>query len=201
MQSENHPSIDWKAVAAVVLTTLILSVDHYRDLIPDFTWNSIFLYFVLPALAIVLFFRQPLADYGFRVGNWKLGLAASAVSMAAITALLPFVVRFEDFNQYYSTSTGPVLPFIAETAAGMLGWEFFFRGFLLFALARVAGPYAILLQAVPFTLAHFGKPELETLSCIFGGSAFGWLAWRTKSFLYPFLIHTYLSVMIVLMAQ
>ena len=82
----------------------------------------------------------------------------------------------------------------------MFAWEFVFRGFLLFALVRIAGPYAILLQAVPFTLMHFAKPEVETLSCIFGGSAFGYIAWRTRSFFYPFLIHTYLMVLVVLLA-
>ncbi len=128
-------------------------------------------------------------------------MAVSAAAITAITLLLPVVLRLDEFKQYYAAPAGPVLPFILKTTASMLGWEFFFRGFLLFALARIAGPYAILLQAVPFTLAHFGKPELETLSCIFGGSAFGWLAWRTKSFFYPFLIHTHLSAMIVLMAQ
>lgn len=201
MQPDYHPAIEWRAATAGVLTTLILVLDHYRDLISDFTWNSVFLYFVVPALVVVVFFRQPLTDYGLRIGDWKLGLVASVVSMLAITILLPFALQLEEMNQYYSGSTGPLLPFISETAACMFAWEFFFRGFLLFALVRVAGPYAILLQAVPFTLAHFGKPEIETLSCIFGGSAFGWLAWRTKSFIYAFLIHTYLAVMIVLLAQ
>ena len=73
-------------------------------------------------------------------------------------------------------------------------------GFLLFALYRVCGPYAIVLQAVPFAMAHIGKPELETLSCIFGGSAFGYVAWRTRSFLYPFLIHWFLLTITVVFA-
>lgn len=201
MQPANHSPVDWKAVSAIVLTTLILSIDNYRDLIPNLTRNSVLLYFLLPILVIVVFFRQSPARYGFCIGNWKLGLAASVVSIAAVTILLPFVLNFKEMDEYYSANYGSPLPFITESAVRMFGWEFFFRGFLLFALARIAGPYAVLLQAVPFTLAHFGKPELETLSCIFGGSAFGWLAWRTKSFIYPALIHTYLGIMIVLMAQ
>jgi membrane protease YdiL (CAAX protease family) len=50
-------------------------------------------------------------------------------------------------------------------------------------------------------VAHFGKPELEALSCIFGGSAFGYVAWRTRSFLYPFLIHWFLATFTILMAS
>jgi len=72
---------------------------------------------------------------------------------------------------------------------------------LLFALYPVCGPYAIILQAIPFTIAHFGKPELETLSCIFGGSAFGYVAWRTRSFLYPFLIHWFIATLTIFVAS
>lgn len=194
-------AVDWPAVLAIIVSTLILVYSHYHNTEENFTRNMVGLYFILPMLLVLFVFRESPAAYGFQPGHWKLGLAISAAAIIAITLLLPFVLRMDEFKQYYAVSTGPVSTFVLNTTASMLGWEFFFRGFLLFALARIAGPYAILLQAVPFTLAHFGKPELETLSCIFGGSAFGWLAWRTKSFLYPFLIHTYLSVMIVLMAQ
>jgi len=194
-------ALDWPAVLAIIVSTLVLAYSFYNTTTENFTRNMVGLYFILPMLLILLVFRGSPADYGFQPGQWKLGLAVSVAAVAAITLLLPVVLRMDEFRQYYAAPAGPALTFVLNTAASMLGWEFLFRGFLLFALARIAGPYAILLQAVPFTLAHFGKPELETLSCIFGGSAFGWLAWRTKSFLYPFLIHTYLSVMIVLMAQ
>ena len=57
------------------------------------------------------------------------------------------------------------------------------------------GAEALWLQAVPFAIAHIGKPEIETLSTIFGGFAFGWVAWRTRSFVYPFLIHWYIATL------
>jgi membrane protease YdiL (CAAX protease family) len=193
--------LDWRATLATIATTLILVYSYYHTTVENFTRNMVGLYFIVPILVIIFLYRESPVDYGFSPGNWKLGLIATVTAVIAITFLLPLVLRMEDFKTYYSMSPGPVLPFILNTAARTFGWEFFFRGFLLFALARVAGPYAILLQAVPFTLAHLGKPELETMSCIFGGSAFGWLSWRTKSFIYPFLIHTYLSVMVVLLAN
>lgn len=194
-------TLDWRATLATIATTLILVYSYYHTTVENFTRNMVGLYFIVPILVIIFLYRESPVDYGFSPGNWKLGLIATVTAVIAITFLLPLVLRMEDFKTYYSMSPGPVLPFILNTAARTFGWEFFFRGFLLFALARVAGPYAILLQAVPFTLAHLGKPELETMSCIFGGSAFGWLSWRTKSFIYPFLIHTYLSVMVVLLAN
>lgn len=86
------------------------------------------------------------------------------------------------------------------TFLDLIGWEFFFRGWILFGYARKFGAEALWLQAVPFALAHIGKPEVETLSTIFGGFAFGWVAWRTRSFLYPFLIHWFISTFIILVA-
>ncbi len=66
---------------------------------------------------------------------------------------------------------------------------------------RVIGPSAIIIQAVPFAMAHIGKPELETMTTVIGGAGFGWVAWRTKSFLYPFLIHWGLNVFVRLVAM
>jgi membrane protease YdiL (CAAX protease family) len=86
------------------------------------------------------------------------------------------------------------------TFLDLIGWEFIFRGWILFGYARKFGPETIWLQAVPFALMHLGKPELETLSTIFGGFAFGWVAWRTKSFVYPFLIHWFIATFIILVA-
>jgi membrane protease YdiL (CAAX protease family) len=54
---------------------------------------------------------------------------------------------------------------------------------------------------VPFALMHLTKPEIETLSTIFGGFIFGWIAYRTKSFLYPFLIHWAMLTFVVLVAR
>ena len=82
----------------------------------------------------------------------------------------------------------------------MFGWEFFFRGFLLSAYARRFGANALWLQAVPFALAHIGKPEIETLSTIFGGFALGWIGYRARSFVYPFLLHWFIATFTILVA-
>jgi len=83
----------------------------------------------------------------------------------------------------------------------LFGWEFIWRGLVLFAYARAFGPGpAIFLQAVPFAFMHLGKPEVETLSTLFGGVAFGLIAWRTRSFLYPWLIHWFVVTFTLLVA-
>jgi len=192
---------NWKAVIATIVTTLVLTVDHYhaifktsRDL------EEILLYLVIPLLTILVVFRDPPSKFGFQFGDWKAGLALTGIGLVIITSFVPFVARTGSFQDYYETKRS-LTAIISSNALELFGWEFFFRGFLLFALLRVAGPTAIFLQAVPFALAHLGKPELETLSTIFGGALFGYIAWRTKSFFYPFLIHWYLATLTIFFAN
>jgi len=193
--------MDWKVVTAIVVSTLIMAVDHYHRIFPYKSCDRLLLYLGVPLLVILALFRESPARYGLRLGDWKAGLAFTAIGCAGMALVMALVARTQAFQDYYAPQAHPAIPLLLNTALDLFGWEFLFRGFLLFALYRVCGPYAIVLQAVPFTIAHFGKPELETLSCIFGGSAFGYVAWRTRSFIYPFLIHWFLATATVLIAS
>ncbi|HDQ35016.1 MAG TPA: CPBP family intramembrane metalloprotease, partial [Chloroflexi bacterium] len=143
------------------------------------------------------------AAYGFQLGDWKRGLLLTVGGCLLMAPMLWFVARRPDFQQYYGRiwQTRGAWGTLWWAAQELFGWEFFFRGMLLFALADIAGEWAILLQAIPFTLAHLTKPQLETLSCIFGGTAFGWVAWQTGSFVYPFLIHLFVLFFTVWVSQ
>jgi len=193
--------MDWRAAVAVVATTLLLAVDGYHTYFADKLLTRTLLYLVIPLLIVLAIYRQSPARYGFRLGDWRAGLALTAGACAALTVVMLLIGRTSDFQGYYEHATETRIPFWLNDGIELLGWEFFFRGFLLFALYRTCGPLALILQAVPFTLAHMGKPELETLSCIFGGTAFGYVAWRTRSFLYPFLIHWFLASFTALVAS
>lgn len=196
----NELRMDWKAVTAIVVSTLTMGIEHYHRIFPYKAYDRLLLYLGAPLLIILLVFRESPARYGFRLGDWKAGLTLTAAGCAAMVLVMGFVARTGEFRTYYAPQADSAIFFPLYAALDLFGWEFLFRGFLFFALYPVCGPYAIVLQAVPFTVAHFGKPELETLSCIFGGSAFGYVAWRTRSFLYPFLIHWFLVTITVLIA-
>lgn len=71
----------------------------------------------------------------------------------------------------------------------MIGWEFIWRGFMLFGLEKKFGYYAVLIQMIPFVILHNGKPFLETLGAIPGGIALGLLALRTRSIYYCVAVH------------
>lgn len=197
----NFPRFDWKIVLTTVLSTLLLIVDHYQRLLPYKAYDRVLLYLIIPLLVILLIFRESPAQYGFTLGDWKAGLLITFAASAAMTLLLWLLLRGDASMQTYYASllSGPI-PLPVYTFLELIGWEFMFRGWILFAYMRKFGPEALWLQAVPFALAHIGKPEIETLSTIFGGFAFGWIAWRTRSFLYPFLIHWYIFTLVALLA-
>ncbi len=195
------PRFDAKITTITIVSTLLLMVDYYHALTPLKALDRTLLYLVVPLLVILLFFRQSPADYGFRLGDWKTGLAFTLGAIALLTPLLWLILRGDTSMRFYYAPllNGPI-PLPLETFLELFGWEFLFRGWLLFGYERQFGGDALWLQAVPFALAHISKPEVETLSTIFGGFAFGWLAWRTRSFLYPFLIHWYIFTLVALLA-
>lgn len=59
--------------------------------------------------------------------------------------------------------------------------ELFFRGFLMFAFIRYAGPAAILPMACFYCSIHFGKPLFECITSFFGGLILGIIAYRAQS--------------------
>ena len=204
---------DWKITVLIVSSTLLLIINFYHGQIAPWAkwfpgWNATalptkildhtLLYFVAPMLIVLVVFRQKPGEFGFRLGDWKTGLFLTISGIILIAPVLWLVGHSNKAMQDYYKPLVSGLPW--NTLLDLFSWEFLFRGWLLFGLARKFGPEAIWLQAVPFALAHIGKPEIETLSTIFGGFAFGWVAWRTKSFVYPLLIHWFVSSFTILVA-
>jgi len=196
---ELEPKLDWKISVIAISSTLLLIVDYYYRLTPWRSLDRTILFFFIPILLVVFIFRDKLANFGFVLGDWKLGLMILFFAIIVMVPILWLVVsKSPNMQDYYRIHvTG--LPW--NTLADLFGWEFFFRGFLLFGYARKFGPDAIWMQAVPFAMAHLEKPGIETLSTIFGGFAFGWIAYRTKSFIYPLLIHWFIASMTIIFAS
>ncbi|NWF65226.1 MAG: CPBP family intramembrane metalloprotease [Chloroflexi bacterium] len=197
LTSENL-HFDWKVVTITIVSTILLMVDHYHKIFPYKYWDRILLYLIIPLAIIMIFFREHPREYGFSLGNWKLGLAYTLLGILFMTPLIYFLGHGDETMKKYYERFLAGLPW--TTFLDLFGWEFMFRGWLLFAYSRKFGHDALWLQAVPFAIAHIGKPEIETLSTIFGGFAFGWVAWRTQSFLYAFLIHWFIGTLIIIAA-
>lgn len=191
-------NFDWKVVTVTILSTLLLMVDYYHKIFPQKYLDRLLLYLVIPLLVILIVFRENPRNYGFSFGDWKLGITYTVLGILLMAPVIYYLGHGDASMKKYYDRFLIGLPW--TTFFDLLGWEFLFRGWILFAYARKFGHEALWLQAVPFAIAHISKPEIETLSTIFGGFAFGWVAWRTKSFIYPLLIHWFIGTFIILVA-
>lgn len=172
----------------------------------------------LPILVSILFLKIPTAEMGLSAGSRREGLKWTFIGLLIMLPIIAIAAQNPNIYNYYIArlrqplaianwiSIRPGLSFSAvsfcyyEIVMGVyfFCWEFFFRGFLLFGLARTPkiGIWgAIALQTIPFTLLHWSlsqsasKPISEIMSAAVGGLLLGYIAARTRSFLYGFLIH------------
>jgi membrane protease YdiL (CAAX protease family) len=154
----------------------------------------------VPLLAILLLLRDRPGRYGLRLGDWRAGAAIGLAGCVLMTPIVIGLVRLPAFGEYYAPQAASATDVVLTTALEVIPAEFFFRGFLLFALLRVTGPIAVVLATLPFAFSHLGKPEVETLSTLLGGLLYGWLDWRTGSVLWSGLAHTWILSLAIIAA-
>ncbi|HET9026785.1 MAG TPA: CPBP family intramembrane glutamic endopeptidase [Trueperaceae bacterium] len=158
-------------------------------------WSAILL-LLIPAV-FYRFLIGPLEGAGFRIGDWRFGLAA-AVPLALLAAVL-----------MYFASTDPTLAatypwagtWVGSSAAHLAQWsviyglyylafEGFYRGFVLSVATRATSPtVALWLSVVMATLVHLGKPLAEVMAAAPASILFAVIAVRSRSILYSLLLH------------
>lgn len=148
------------------------------------------LVFLIIPLMSLYFMGEPPKKYGFQIGNWKEGLSYAIISVGLLAPLLLWASTMESFTRYYQgrLDTG-FLWMVVRYGLYMLAWEFILRGYIYFSLEEKVGTLAIWLQSVPFAVAHIGKPPAEALTCFFGGLVLGYMSYKSRSFVYAFLVH------------
>jgi uncharacterized protein len=167
-------------------------------------------FFIVPLLIVRLVLRESTADFGLRAGDTRFGFTTVFLLFlpAALFMVLTVVtdgVRLPTFHSFYpqipAVQGSPCLFFIniLFMALYYMGFEFFYRGYLLFGLKDKFGAVAaLLIQAIPSTLIHFNKPGGELLASIAGELLLGMLALRTGSIVYGLLLHFLVGVSIEL---
>jgi membrane protease YdiL (CAAX protease family) len=192
---------DARIVQAVALSLLILLV-AFNNHFAQGEYERFLLEFVVPLGIIVLAWRDDPRRYGLTIGDWKLGLPVAVATIAVMAPVIWYLGHQSDYIGYYAplVQARPAWRLVVESGLDMLAWEFFFRGWLLWTFGRKYGADAIWIQTIPFVLMHLLKPESEQLSTIVGGVFFGILAWRTRSFLWGFLLHWFMVAFVFLVA-
>lgn len=181
-------------------------------------WGGALLVVGVPILAIKLWFRERLSDYG-------LGLPAKGKRRFAVVTVVVLTLVFMPF--FYvggqDSAMRAVYPFFrggyssfGEFAAYELTYlpffvaiEFIFRGFLLFGLAGIHdgrtagagapgpfffGKHALLIQMLAYTAWHLGKPMAELWTTPVWGLLVGALALNCRSIWPVVAVHWALNV-------
>ena len=150
-------------------------------------------YVLIPlTLSLLLGFKP--SDVGLHVGSkdgyrWALLLLILAVPVSIYGVTVP---SMRDYYPIFHYSGWVDFTFKEGLmAVVMFSNEAFFRGFLLMPLAERTGNkwVAILLQNVPYTLVHVGKPGVEVPYAFAAGIVFSWIDLKSRSVLPSFIVH------------
>lgn len=151
--------------------------------------------FLLPAATLLLFFRRRPSEIGLGTGDWKLACSVGVLFAPIVAAgawVLSDGAAFQAEYPHYRPAVQDWELFFLYHLLFLfywIGWEYLWRGFLLFGTAHTLGVYAIFVQAMPFALLHLRKPAPELMLSIVGGLALGALVWRCRSFWIAVPIH------------
>jgi len=208
---------DQESTLILFIVPIVLTLWVYYGKQADFTqlfkglqgqWNQDFystiyeyitaflLMFWIPFFIIKMIFKKKLRDFGFVTGDFRYGLRFMAIVFPFLVWALYVGSSQSGIQSEYPLSKSSMehlhLFIIVEVfyLIYYVGWEFLFRGFMLFGLEKRFGALAaILIQTIPSAIVHIGKPASESFGAIFAGLAFGYLAIRTRSILYPLILH------------
>jgi membrane protease YdiL (CAAX protease family) len=201
-----------RATLVIAIVTFVLILDQQYDFLPrDVPFGHdaqamraqslerLVLFGLIPLVALLLL-RQDPRRYGVRLGDWRRGVAWMLIAGAVMTPVIALAATVPSIRDYYAVSIADPLNLTITNVLDLAPSEFLFRGFLMFALLRVMGPIGVVVATMPFVYAHLQKPEIELLSTLFGGTAFGWLAWQTGSIWYGTAVHVFIVTLLITLA-
>lgn len=212
-----YPELDFQSVFITVVGSAVLILYLYHGKPEDFiTWFpsmsklshakvglysyifshlATFVLLMLVPLVLATFLKLTPADFGVRIQGAR---REFLIVITLFLLFLPVVMILSRSTGFQNTY--PKLPIIKNSASlfflyqlayliQWLSWEFFFRGFLLFGLAKRYGEGAILFSTMPFVVAHWGKPEAEIFGAIAAGFILCRLSLSGKSIFPGMLLH------------
>ncbi len=163
------------------------------------------LLFVVPLLFLTLLNRWSADDFSplkytftlgdFRLG-WKLVLLFVAVCFAFHVAFAPAGIYPLCRSSLIRQSIFYFLLFEFFQCLYMVGFEYFFRGFILIEASRIFGANAVAITLLPYIVMKFGKPPFEIYTAILVGLVLGYMTLRTRSFWYAAGSHALLATVV-----
>lgn len=158
---------------------------------------------VLPLMAWRLWLRRPVAEIGLSAGDVRFAARAGAVALPLLVAAAWLSSHDPEIRAEYplaSVPAGDVTAFALVELAYVLyyvGWEVFFRGWLVLGLAPRIGAFpAVALSMLVSTAVHYGKPGGEVWAALIAGVLLGWYVLRSRSIVGAVVFHATVGIVI-----
>lgn len=162
--------------------------------------------FGIPYLVIRFVFREKIQDYGFSLGDMKTG-AVGLLVLIPVYVFLPLASAAVGTEEYYTYLVNPdflkparIAVHVASYAAFVFGFEFLFRGFVLFGLNNDMGDskaskwIATIVSGVLSALLLIGLPWVFPVSALLSSLPGAFVNFRLRSFFYFAFLHWNLGV-------
>ena len=183
----------WLVVIVTGLSLVVVkrAIDWQEPLFP----NVVLYIGAVLALAYILGFDR--REIGLALPEDRRGWAIVGALLVGAVVLALAGTLFPSMMEYYPVGHwGPVEPTVASMllyegaiAVIMLAVELLYRGWLVLGASERLGRWAVVVSAVPYALAHLGKPAEEVLFSLFAGVVFGLADLETRSILPSFSAH------------
>ena len=170
---------------------------EYYPAVPYLYWglSSLVVRVLVPLMVIVLWIGDRPADFGFRLRGvtrhaW-LYLLMFLVMIPVLVAASYAPAFQAKYPMYDEAVRGWTHFALWEIAYGVqfLGVEGFFRGFMTFGLYPRFGYLSLFIMVIPYALVHVGKPPIEVFMAVPAGLALGYVALKTRSWVFGALLH------------
>ena len=159
-------------------------------------WLGAILYGLTPFLIIVFVFRRPLGQYGFAVDYlaksflWWIPVAVVIVILTYIGARTEKNLAMYPQIRAQQWNVGLILISALSWVTYLIGYEFLFRGFLLFSCLESFGYWpAIVINICLYSLFHIAKGLREAVGSLFFGFLLCYLTLHLGSFWFAIFIH------------
>jgi membrane protease YdiL (CAAX protease family) len=186
-----------------------LETAAHSGLYPHLWWAAwtIGLFLVVPAVLVLVVFRDRLRDYGLTLAIKRrywwlyLGMFAAVFPLVLYAASRPdFQAVYPFYRGAHQATVGAIVAWEIAYLTQFFALEFFFRGFLVLGLGRVIGRASIWLAMVPYCMIHYHKPPLEAFAAIVAGVVLGEVAYRTRSIAGGVIVHVGVAATMELLA-
>ena len=151
--------------------------------------------FLIPVLLLLLIFKKKPSEIGLGLGDWKLATVLAGLYLPLVVIGTWILSDGESFQRQYPHYHQAAFNWTFFLIYELLflfywvGWEYLWRGFMIFGTSHSLGFQAVFIQAVPFAALHVDKPFPEAVLSVIGGIALGALVWRCRSFWIAVPIH------------